>query len=762
MGSFVSQRDPRYANRKLGYYNVGANGCGPAAAVMAINAAKGADMNEAINTANGYQTPGGTDASYFGDEFARHGVNASYYTDRGSIINSVASGTPTVLMGQDSTNNSKSRSPFGPGAHYVVANGFDRSGNVIVNDPEARGTRKYNSKILNNVSLGVGASGTRHKIYSIYNKFTARGTDTATTVYAYLTSNLGMSSAAACGVMGNMKQESGMEPNTTQKGGDYALGLIQWAGVRKTNLMNFANSRNGSKDTWSDLVTQLEFLKSELSGYSSMVDKMNGNSSPEECAVIFEETFERAGTPMMENRKKYAREYYDQFNGTSTSSVDTSATANTAISSATTSTSSTSSSTNSSSDSTSTDESSDDSSSSSTDFLSSISSLFSNAFSSIFGNKSSSSTDDSSTTTEDSSTSSNAESATESSDSSSDSNDSSDADTYTLKSGSSTAYNPIKSSNSTISSLLPAILNGTANRNGFTASTDDRPVEGVSSKNSAVGNFLNTARSQLGTVETGNNHTKYGGFTGAQNAAWCASFVSWVMNQAYGGDAAKAKAALRTGPTAAVATLRNGFKSANALYSTPQAGDVIIYGSNGDQHTGIVEATDGSNFVSIEGNTGTGNAFSANGGMVNRKMHPNNYSNVYGFGRPNWSAANSAAGSGILNKRYMNSSAMGTTTVENKAIKVNGSTSSTTKTSSLSGMSKETAAFLKVIIELVQSLVDNTTNVNNIYTLLESQCNGNQDAINAVQTAAKSNTNSTSDIDSRLADLRNTVDQILA
>ena len=74
-------------------------------------------------------------------------------------------GSPTVLLGQDMTNHSKSNSPFGPNPHYVVAQGKDKSGNIIVDDPELNKTTTYRQNILDNTSLGIltgGESGVYH------------------------------------------------------------------------------------------------------------------------------------------------------------------------------------------------------------------------------------------------------------------------------------------------------------------------------------------------------------------------------------------------------------------------------------------------------------------------------------------------------------------------------------------------------------------------------------------------------------------------
>lgn len=322
---FVSQMDPRYAGQRLGKSTVAEMGCGPAVASMALNMrAKGSNMDEAINVARGYQTPQGTDASYFGDYYRSKGVEAKYYSEPYDIYNSIAAGTPTVLMGRDSSNTSKRRSPFGPNNHYVVASGFDKNGRVIVNDPEMRKPRSYSADILNSVRMAVGMGSGLNRRYRF--GIAAGGgplrVDKVTqAVWGFLTNN-GFSEAAAAGIMGNMDAESGINPEAVQPNGDKAYGICQWAGGRKNNLINYASSKGCN---WTDLATQLEFLLEELQSggqylgskaekYKSLSEFMNA-TDPAQAAVDFEKSFERAGKPVLEKRIEAALYYYQQFTG---------------------------------------------------------------------------------------------------------------------------------------------------------------------------------------------------------------------------------------------------------------------------------------------------------------------------------------------------------------------------------------------------------------------------------------------------------------
>lgn len=144
------------------------NGCGPASASTVLKSyGKNISVNDAATYAEtgGYVagdsgvTAKGTKASYFGDILGKNGIKTSYTDNRDQIKAAVSSGNPTILLGQDKNNNSKSNSPFGPNPHYVVTQGIDKKGNIIVDDPELNGTALYKKDILNKTKLGVATAG---------------------------------------------------------------------------------------------------------------------------------------------------------------------------------------------------------------------------------------------------------------------------------------------------------------------------------------------------------------------------------------------------------------------------------------------------------------------------------------------------------------------------------------------------------------------------------------------------------------------------
>jgi len=82
-------------------------------------------------------------------------------------------------------------------------------------------------------------------------------------VYKFLVRELGYNTAAACGVMANIKYESGYKPTSSSSTGAY-YGIAQWGGGRKTRLVSWCGS-NGYDYT--SLIGQLYYLKYELTSY---------------------------------------------------------------------------------------------------------------------------------------------------------------------------------------------------------------------------------------------------------------------------------------------------------------------------------------------------------------------------------------------------------------------------------------------------------------------------------------------------------------
>ena len=256
--------------------------------------------------------------------------------------------------------------------------------------------------------------------------------------------------------------------------------------------------------------------------------------------------------------------------------------------------------------------------------------------------------------------------------------------------------------------------------------------------------MVKIAQSQLGVVEGNDNITDFGKFTGTDGAAWCAAFVSWVMDQTFGGDKNKRNKALRGPISAAVSGLWSNFKSANAMTNTPQPGDVIIF-KKGGSHTGIVETVNGNTITTIEGNTGTGNAYERNGGGVARHQFTigdgsSLDAKLTGFGRPDWSGSGSGlpmynfTGKDVAYAAYKggksgvtdiaDSIKSANTTLGNLKATNGTITTTSTDTASVSGMSSEKKA--EQILIYLKQLVANTgynVSIPEIVDILKDQAN---------------------------------------
>lgn len=130
-------------------------------------------------------------------------------------------------------------------------------------------------------------------------------------VWDYLTTEMGFTKEQAAGIMGNMMQESSMNPKAknSKGGGEGAHGLCQWRGPRLKALKALASSMG--KDIY-DLDVQLEFLKQELLGtHKNAYNAIKKSKSVEEATVAWVDKFEIPGAHErhVDKRTSYAYSY---------------------------------------------------------------------------------------------------------------------------------------------------------------------------------------------------------------------------------------------------------------------------------------------------------------------------------------------------------------------------------------------------------------------------------------------------------------------
>jgi hypothetical protein len=142
-----------------------------------------------------------------------------------------------------------------------------------------------------------------------------------------------------------------------------------------------------------------------------------------------------------------------------------------------------------------------------------------------------------------------------------------------------------------------------------------------------AGHALDGARSWLGFVEgPGINETLFGQWSGFNFQPWCASFASYVLDQA----------GTSIGKMAYVPTVVVFFRDQGRLFTTPVPGDVFNVWfplKNRYAHCGFVEKVDGDYIVTVEGNTNV--AGSRTGGGVFRLRRLWRGTKMV-FGRPNY------------------------------------------------------------------------------------------------------------------------------
>lgn len=131
------------------------------------------------------------------------------------------------------------------------------------------------------------------------------------TAFAYFMEK-GLTAEQTAGVIGNLDQESGMDPTIHQTGGGAGRGIAQWsAGGRwdthaGDNVVEFA----AGGDPY-NLQVQLDFIWYELTSFSyyGLAD-LQAASTVEQAVVAFQDNFEGCGTCHTDRRIGFALDAY--------------------------------------------------------------------------------------------------------------------------------------------------------------------------------------------------------------------------------------------------------------------------------------------------------------------------------------------------------------------------------------------------------------------------------------------------------------------
>jgi len=196
-----------------------------------------------------------------------------------------------LLLGRPNYGTGKGKNESKPMSKYGRAKDFF-----------GRGRRRYK----------VPKFGTGNRASEVWNWFTKHG----------------YSEQATAGILGNMEQESTVDPEVIQgNGAGPAAGIVQWENynTKSSRWLNMSNYAASKGRDWTDLESQLEFIDKEnkegtdvfwsLADVYKSYDDFKKADNTIAATDSFEQAFERAGTPMMDNRYTAANNYYKQFTG---------------------------------------------------------------------------------------------------------------------------------------------------------------------------------------------------------------------------------------------------------------------------------------------------------------------------------------------------------------------------------------------------------------------------------------------------------------
>lgn len=130
---------------------------------------------------------------------------------------------------------------------------------------------------------------------------------------ADLMRDFGLTRAQAAGIVGNLDHESGgfrtlQEINPTVRGSRGGYGYAQWTGPRRRAFEKWARANGLDMRSYE---ANYGFLKYELTSTSEKraIAKIRRTTNPTDAAIVFEDSFLRAGIPHLSSRIKRAQKW---------------------------------------------------------------------------------------------------------------------------------------------------------------------------------------------------------------------------------------------------------------------------------------------------------------------------------------------------------------------------------------------------------------------------------------------------------------------
>jgi hypothetical protein len=129
----------------------------------------------------------------------------------------------------------------------------------------------------------------------------------------------GLTSIQSAGIIGNLMQESGVNPAAVQFGGGPGRGIAQWSvggrwdTSRNDNVTSFASARGLSRGA---LNTQLDFIWFELTTFPGYgLSSLRAATTVTQAVIAFQDKFEICGTCASSQRISFAQEALSAFGG---------------------------------------------------------------------------------------------------------------------------------------------------------------------------------------------------------------------------------------------------------------------------------------------------------------------------------------------------------------------------------------------------------------------------------------------------------------
>lgn len=133
-------------------------------------------------------------------------------------------------------------------------------------------------------------------------------------VYSFLTGELGLTPAAAAGIMGNVMIECSFDPTkgATDTNDLYSFGLMMWNGPRYESLKNFCKEKGLDYKSAEGQLEYLEWelLNTEKAAYAIMRDIPNTAEGAVRAAILWASEFERCTRTSFGLRIYYALNVY--------------------------------------------------------------------------------------------------------------------------------------------------------------------------------------------------------------------------------------------------------------------------------------------------------------------------------------------------------------------------------------------------------------------------------------------------------------------